>query len=63
VIWLIKRKESPFVDDQGKEALNFQLSVLVYAIISGLLIYIFIRLFIASRIDNFQLCHGYNGCD
>ena len=42
VIWLIKRKESPFVDDQGKEALNFQLSVLVYAIISGLLIYIFI---------------------
>ena len=42
VIWLIKRAESPFIDDQGKEALNLQLSVLVYAIISGLLIYIFI---------------------
>ncbi|MCB1231001.1 MAG: DUF4870 domain-containing protein [Verrucomicrobiae bacterium] len=25
VIWLIKKEESPFVDDQGKEALNFQI--------------------------------------
>jgi len=27
VIWLVKREESPFVDDQGKEALNFQITV------------------------------------
>ena len=26
VIWLIKKEETPFVDDQGKEALNFQIS-------------------------------------
>ncbi len=25
VIWLIKKDESPFVDDQGKESLNFQI--------------------------------------
>jgi len=30
VIWLIKRDEFPFVDDQGKEALNFQISVTIY---------------------------------
>lgn len=26
VVWLLRRDESPLVDDQGKEALNFQLS-------------------------------------
>jgi uncharacterized Tic20 family protein len=29
IIWLIKKDQSPFVDDQGKEALNFQLTVLI----------------------------------
>ncbi|SFE92188.1 hypothetical protein SAMN05518672_11266 [Chitinophaga sp. CF118] len=27
IIWLIKRNESAFVDDQGKEALNFQITL------------------------------------
>lgn len=27
VLWLIKRNESKFVDDQGKEALNFQITI------------------------------------
>jgi len=29
IIWLIKREESKFIDDQGKEALNFQLTMLI----------------------------------
>jgi hypothetical protein len=29
VIWLIKKESSPFVDDQGKEALNFQIVALI----------------------------------
>jgi len=37
VIWLIKKDESPFVDDQGKESLNFQISISIYAIIAALL--------------------------
>ncbi|MFK5921733.1 MAG: DUF4870 domain-containing protein [Verrucomicrobiota bacterium] len=28
-IWLIKKEDSPFVDDQGKEALNFQITVIL----------------------------------
>ena len=32
IIWLLKRNESWFVDEQGKEALNFQISVLIYSI-------------------------------
>jgi uncharacterized Tic20 family protein len=29
VIWLLKKEEFPFVDDQGKEALNFQITCLI----------------------------------
>ncbi|MDF2376531.1 MAG: DUF4870 domain-containing protein [Verrucomicrobiales bacterium] len=29
IIWVIKKDESPFVNDQGKEALNFQITVLI----------------------------------
>jgi uncharacterized Tic20 family protein len=30
VIWLIKKDESSFVDKNGKESLNFQISVTIY---------------------------------
>jgi len=29
VVWLVKKEDSPFVADQTKEALNFQLTVLI----------------------------------
>ncbi|MEM7697405.1 MAG: DUF4870 domain-containing protein [Verrucomicrobiota bacterium] len=29
IIWLIKKDQSPFVDDQGKEALNFQITIAI----------------------------------
>ena len=33
IIWLVKKDTSPFVDDQGKEALNFQITLLIgYAV-------------------------------
>lgn len=33
VVWLMKKDESPFVADQAKESLNFQLSLLLYGIV------------------------------
>lgn len=33
VMWLIRRDEHPFLDHHGKEALNFNLSMLLYAVI------------------------------
>ncbi len=35
VIWLAKRGDSPELDAHGKESVNFQLSMLLYNIISG----------------------------
>ena len=31
VLWLLKREDGAFIDDQGKESLNFQISLLIYA--------------------------------
>lgn len=42
IIWLIKKDEMPFVDDQGKESLNFQLTMLIAFIISALLMLVLI---------------------
>ena len=33
IVWLLKKDQSPLVDDQGKEAVNFQLSMLIYGLI------------------------------
>lgn len=38
IIWLIKKDESEFIDDQGKEALNFQISITIYFLAAGALI-------------------------
>ena len=38
IIWLMKKDESTFVNDQGKEALNFQISVFIYIIGAVLLL-------------------------
>src|SRR5947209_1924763 len=38
IIWLIKRDQSPFVNDQGKEALNFHLTLLIGWVIGAALI-------------------------
>ena len=35
VIWLIKKDASPFVDDQAKEALNFQLTCLIASLVTA----------------------------
>lgn len=35
IIWLMKKEQSPFIDDQGKEALNFQLVLLIGYVIGG----------------------------
>jgi hypothetical protein len=33
IMWRVKRAESPFLDDHGREATNFQLSTLLYLIV------------------------------
>lgn len=41
IIWLIKKDQSAFVADQAKEALNFQITIFIAAMVSGLLVLAF----------------------
>jgi uncharacterized Tic20 family protein len=42
IVWLIKKDQFPLVDDQGKESLNFQITMTIYGIVAGLLTLVFI---------------------
>jgi len=41
VIWQIKKDDFPFVDEQGKEAVNFQISMTIYGLVSVVMIPLF----------------------
>jgi len=44
VVWLLKKEEHPFIDEQGKESLNFQISISIYFLVAAILIVIVIGL-------------------
>jgi len=44
LVWLIKKDQSPFVADQAKEALNFQISVTIALLISAVTIFVCVGL-------------------
>jgi uncharacterized Tic20 family protein len=37
IVWLIKREDHPFIDQQGKEAVNFQITMLLAIIVAAVL--------------------------
>lgn len=46
LIWLIKKDSSPYVVTHAKESLNFQISIFIYCIISGILMLVIIGFFL-----------------
>ena len=42
VIWQIRKEDMPFASSQAKECLNFQISMTIYAVISFILVFVFI---------------------
>jgi len=55
VIWILKKEEFPFVDDQGKEALNFQISLTIYFIVGIILVFVAIGIVILPLLGLFSL--------
>lgn len=45
VVYTLKKDEYAFVADQGKESLNFQISVLIYLMISGIAVLLLVGIF------------------
>lgn len=58
IIWLIKKDEEPFVDEHGKEALNFQITVFIASFVSGILTMVCVGVFmlLAVAIANIIFC-------
>ncbi|HEU0179914.1 MAG TPA: DUF4870 domain-containing protein [Blastocatellia bacterium] len=50
IIYLMKKDESPFVADQARESLNFQISVCIYALISGVLVLVLIGILLLAAV-------------
>lgn len=48
ILWLVKRSESAFLDEIGKEVINFEISLLIYSLICGLLIFVIIGFFMLA---------------
>ena len=42
IVWLVKRGDSSEIDAHGKESLNFQISMLIYSVVAGILCLILI---------------------
>jgi len=50
ILWQMKRESDPFIDAQGKEALNFQITVAIAATISFFLMLVVIGFFLLGLI-------------
>ena len=46
IVWFIKRETMPFVDDQAKEALNFQITIFLATIVCIIAIVVVIGIFL-----------------
>lgn len=55
IVWLIKREGLPLVQDQGKEALNFQISVTIYILVSIALCFVCIGFVILPAVVIFAI--------
>ncbi len=55
IVWLVKRDDHPFINEQGKEAVNFQITMMGAAILCVPLIFIAIGIVLLPLIGIFDL--------
>jgi uncharacterized Tic20 family protein len=55
IVWQIKKDEFHFVNEQGKEAVNFQISMLIYGIVAGLLCFACVGFILVPAVGIFDL--------
>jgi uncharacterized Tic20 family protein len=55
IVWQIKKDEHPFVDYNGKEAVNFQISVAIYLVAAILLCFVVIGFFMVPAVVVFNI--------
>lgn len=53
IIWIIKKDESQFVAEHARNSLNFQLSMLIYVIVSIIMVFLVVGIFVLLAIAVF----------
>jgi uncharacterized Tic20 family protein len=55
VVWILKKEDHPFIDENGKESLNFQISMAIYFCAAVLLVFIAIGILLLPALGIFWL--------
>jgi len=55
VVWLLKREEHAFINDQGKEAVNFQITMTIAYVASAVLVLVVIGIVLLPLVALFSL--------
>lgn len=55
VVWLLKREEHPFIDDQGKEAVNFQITMAIALVVAVVLCFALVGFVLVPAVGLFDL--------
>ena len=55
IIWAIKRDQSAYIDEQGKEALNFQITITLAVIVAMILIIVVVGFLLLPLIALFDV--------
>ncbi len=61
IVWLLKKNDSPFIDQQGKESLNFHLSIAIYGTLAALSVFILIGFVLFPLVYLFGLIYTIIG--
>ena len=60
ILWQVKKNDSRFLDDHGKEAVNFQIALTIYYFVGCLLIVVWIPVLIYEIVVVIQACLAAN---
>jgi hypothetical protein len=55
VVWLMKKDVYPLVDDQGKEALNFQINIIIFVVVAVLSLFCFVGFVLLPAVGIFAI--------
>ena len=55
VVWAMKKDQYELVDDQGKEAINFNISMIIYYIVAAILILALVGIFLLVALFFFRI--------
>ncbi|GAA4872650.1 DUF4870 domain-containing protein [Paenibacillus vulneris] len=55
IIWLIKKDESAYIAEHAKESLNFQISMIIYSFVAGILCFAVIGFVLLPLLGIFAL--------